>query len=149
MAEKPGSDFYTLKGYGRMEEHELSPAMEDYLEMICRCTEEAGYLRVNALAAKLNVTPPSASKMAAKLKVQGLIQFEHYGIITATPRGREVGAYLLRRHRVLHRFFCLLNRSEDELRQVEQIEHFVAPDSVRNLEELLPVLQALREREGQ
>ena len=144
MAEKQDSNFYTLKGYDRIEGQTVSPAMEDYLEMICRCTEGAGYVRVNALASRLNVTPPSASKMAAKLKAQGFLQFEHYGLITLTDKGREMGEYLLRRHQVLHRFFCLVNRSDNELRQVERIEHFVAPNTVRNLEELLPVLERYR-----
>ncbi len=144
MSDDTETGFYTLKGYDLMEESTISTAMEDYLEMIFRCTETTGYIRVNSLAAKLNVTPPSASKMAAKLKVQGLILFEHYGIITLTEKGREMGEYLLRRHKILHQFFCLLNGSENELRQVERLEHFVSPDTVKNLEALLPQLAMWR-----
>ena len=35
----------------------------------------------------------------------------------------ELGSYLLFRHDILHRFFCQINHSENELEQVEKVEH--------------------------
>lgn len=138
------SNFYTLKGYDLIGPHEVSPAMEDYLEMICRCGGNPGYVRINALAARLNVKPSSASKMVAKLREQGFVSFEPYGIVTPTEKGWGLGSYLLHRHEVLQRFFCLVNRSENELRLVEQIEHFIGPDTIGNMEALIPELEQLR-----
>ena len=136
-AENNPSGFHTMKGYDRIDANEMSSAMEDYLEMICRCAQKPGYVRINTLAARLNVTPPSSSKMAAKLKEQGYIEFERYGIITPTQKGWDMGTYLLRRHAVLHEFFCRVNQSNDELKLVEQIEHFINPKTVQNIELLL------------
>lgn len=135
--------FYTLKGYTKKNKEELSPAMEDYLEMIYRdaCADEV--VRVNALAARLHVKPPSSSKMVSRLKEQGLVDFEHYGLIRLTEKGQEMGAYLLRRHEILHRFFCFVNRSKDQLELVEKIEHFMNKETIDNLETLLPRLQML------
>ena len=129
--------FYTIRGYSRMEQPDISHTMEDYLEMICRHAREEKFIRVNRLAALLNVRPPSASKMAGKLRESGMVQFEPYGVIRLTPKGEEVGSYLLHRHEVLHRLLCFINRSEDELELVERIEHFFSGKTVANIERLL------------
>lgn len=136
-----GDDFYTLRGYNRMDHGEISHAMEDYLEMICRHTEAAGYIRVNQLAGLLNVTPPSASKMVGKLRDSGMVLFEPYGIITLTDKGKDLGGYLLHRHEVLGRLFCLINQTENELELVEKIEHYLDRRTIDNIERLLAKLE--------
>ncbi len=135
-------EFHTLTGYRQLEGGEITEAMEDYLEMIARCAGEAGYVRINQLAEKLHVRPSSASKMVGKLKELGLLDFEKYGLIGMTEEGRAVGQALLRRHDILHRFFCLLNQSVDELEQVERVEHFIHPDTLDHLEALTLRLEA-------
>ena len=117
-----------------MEQGEISHTMEDYLEMIYRHAKDGRYIRVNQLATLLNVQPPSASKMAAKLKDSGMIKFESYGIIELTGRGEEIGAFLLRRHEVLNSLFCMINGSDSELELVEKIEHAFSAQTIRNIE---------------
>ena len=102
-----------------------------------RCMEEHGYVRVGALADKLNVRPSSVSKMVGRLRELGLVQFEKYGLITLTKKGDEIAAYLLWRHDVLLRFFQRLNHTGGQLSLVEQVEHFMDQETVRNLERLL------------
>lgn len=131
------SEFYTIRGYDRIENADISYTMEDYLEMIYRHANEGGYVRVNQLAALLNVRPPSASKMASKLRESGMVRFEPYGMIHLTKKGEEAGAYLLHRHEVLHRLFCYINQSDSELELVERIEHFFDKRTVKNIESLL------------
>ena len=131
------NDFYTIKGYHLKNRNEMTEAMEDYLEMICRHAGEHEPVRINFLAEKLNVRPSSSSKMVQNLKNGGYVDFEKYGLITPTKKGWALGKYLLYRHDVLHRFFCLVNHSECELEQVEQIEHFLTRETIINLEKLL------------
>lgn len=131
------SEFYTFRGYQNTEKPQISVAMEDYLEMICRLIQKLDYVRINQLAALLNVKPSSASKMVNKLKENGMVEFEPYGTIRLTPEGKEMGDYLLRRHEVLNRFFCFLNQSESELELVEKIEHFMDRRTIRNIEDFL------------
>lgn len=131
------SGFHTLRGYNRMERLDISHTMEDYLEMIYRHADQGHYMRVKQLAALLNVQPPSASKMATKLRDTGMVQFETYGIIRLTEKGKKTGAYLLHRHEVLHQFFCIINESDNELELVERIEHFIDGRTVKNLEKWL------------
>lgn len=134
--------FFTQRGYNRMDQGEISHAMEDYLEMICRHVRSGGYIRVNQLAGLLNVTPPSASKMVAKLRESGMVESEPYGIIRLTEKGLETGDYLLRRHDVLNRLFRSVNGTEEELELVERIEHYFDRRTVENIEGLLQKLKA-------
>lgn len=133
-------DFYTQKGYQLKNQRPITGAMEDYLEMICRAGAEEGFMRINALAAKLNVRPSSASKMVYHLRELGLVAFEKYGLIHPTAEGTRLGAYLLYRHEVLRRFFALLSK-DGSLEEVEQVEHFLREESVRRLEEVTRVLE--------
>ncbi len=130
-------EFHTLTGYRQLEGGEITEAMEDYLEMLTRHMMEKGYMRIGALAEQLHVRPSSASKMSARLRELDLIQFEKYGLITLTEKGLRLGRYLLWRHKVLNRFFCWLNGSENQLRQVERVEHFMEPETLRRLEALM------------
>ncbi len=137
MSQPETTDFFTQKGYQMRSRRPLTGAMEDYLEMICRQTREGGWTRIGDLAAGLNVRPSSASKMVCHLRELGLVSFEKYGLIQPTLQGRAAGEYLLYRHDVLHRFFCMLNGTSDELEQVELVEHHLNETTVRNLDALM------------
>ena len=134
------TDFYTQKGYQLKNRSHITGAMEDYLEMICREGKTEGYVRIGALAAKLNVRPSSASKMVYNLRTLGLVEFEKYGLIRPTEEGWQLGEYLLYRHRVLLRFFHLVDGGED-LELVEQVEHFLREGTVHNLERVTYLLE--------
>ena len=130
-------DFYTLKGYELRNGPAVTPAMEDYLEMICREARDTGFARVNLLAHRLNVRPSSVSKMVTQLRELGLVSSEKYGLVRPTAKGAELGSYLLRRHELLFRFFQWVNGTEDVLEQVEQVEHFIQPETLENLAKLM------------
>lgn len=136
------NDFYTQKGYELHNTDDLTASMEDYLEMICRMLKRQNIVRIQELSAQLHVKPSSASKMVNALKERGYLSFEKYGYLTVTPKGREVGNYLLYRHEVLHDFLCFLNQSENELEQVEKIEHFIDRRTIDNLQTLLEALKS-------
>ncbi len=135
-------DFYTLRGYRRQHKSDLTEAMEDYLEMLCRLLP-AGAVRVGELAGLLHVRPSSVSKMVANLARAGYLRAGCYGEIALTEKGGETGRYLLVRHETVHRFLCLLNGTDCELEQAEKIEHFLdrrTVDNLRRLTERFPIL---------
>lgn len=136
-------EFYTLKGYELNRKEQLSSAMEDYLEMICRMQKNNEVIRVKALAEHLHVQPPSVSKMLGNLKQGGYVNFEKYGYVELSEKGLATGNYLLHRHEVLHQFLCALNGSENELEQVEKIEHFINNGTIQNMEKITPKLKAI------
>jgi len=131
------NQFYTLKGYALLENNAITSSMEDYLEMIYRIHVTGEAVRVGVVADKLNVKPSSATKMVANLKNQGLIWSEKYGYIRLTEAGIKLGQYLVFRHDTLHRLLCYINQSDNELEQVEKIEHFINTETVENIKRLL------------
>ncbi len=137
-------NFYTMKGYEIKEEDsgKLTTSMEDYLEMICRIALDGKPVHVGDLSRRLHVRPSSATKMIQQLGEAGYIHAEKYGIIFLTERGREEGCYLLDRHRIIHSFLCALNQTENELEQVEKIEHFLNRQTVENLRRLTERLRS-------
>ena len=137
VAGQESMEFYTQKGYQLRNQQPITGAMEDYLEMICRQAKNEGYVRINFLAGLLNVRPSSASKMVYQLRELGLVSFEKYGLIRPTEEGAALGDYLLHRHDQLHRFFCWVNGTTDELEQVEQVEHYINETTLRNLAALM------------
>lgn len=126
-------DFFTFKGYQKQEESKLTSSMEDYLEMISRILEHKKIVRTTELAQLLHVKPSSASKMVAKLGQEGYVIYEKYGYIQLTQEGKKLGTYFMQRHQIIHDFLCVLNHSDNELEQVEKIEHFLNRNTIQNL----------------
>lgn len=131
-------EFHTVRGYQLLEQNKrhLTSAMEDYLEMIYRNSMEEGYIRIGQLAGLLNVRAPSASKMVQKLSELGLLKFRKYGIIMLSENGKEIGRYLLERHKLIENFLKLLGCEENLLEQTELMEHVINQGLLRNLQVL-------------
>lgn len=139
------NEFFTARGYEQKsyDEKLLTASMEDYLEMIYRCTisgEE--YVRLNKLADLLNVRDSSASKMMQKLGTLGLVNYEKYGLITLTKLGSEIGEALLKRHTTIENFLKLLTSDEDVLVETELIEHIISNNTVENLNLLVKFIES-------
>lgn len=127
--------FHTVRGYQLLEQNKklLTPAMEDYLEMIYRYSLVEDYLRVNTLSELLNVQASSVTKMIQKLHELGLIHYKKYGIISLTDNGREIGQYLLERHNVLEKFLRILSNDDSLLIETELIEHSISPETLDSI----------------
>lgn len=132
----PG-EFFTFREYMKKDEGLLTASMQDYLEMIYRLSREAGFTRINDLAAALNVQPPSATKMVQKLAEAGVVKYEKYGIILLSRKGEELGRALLQRHRVIEDFLSLLGVSRGVLEETEKIEHTVGAATLESLADLV------------
>ena len=68
MNKSPDSVFRTVRGYQLKNQKKgvLTPALEDYLEMVYRLCLEDHYARVGKLSELLHVKPSSTSKMILK-----------------------------------------------------------------------------------
>ena len=128
-------DFHTVRGYENINltTKLITPSMEDYLEMIYRCTIEEDVVRLNKIAQMLNVRDSSASKMMKKLGELALIKYEKYGVIILTEEGISVGKYLLERHNIIETFLKHLGGKEEVLQETELIEHIISSETVHNI----------------
>jgi Mn-dependent DtxR family transcriptional regulator len=112
----------------------LTAAGEDYLEMIFRLSKEKGYARVSELSAALNVQPPAATRMVQRLAELKLIEYEKYGVLNLTDKGKEIGEFLLQRHGTVERFLVILGVTEEEvLEETEKVEHTMSKSTLRCL----------------
>lgn len=129
------SKFHTVRGYQLLKKNEkfLTPAMEDYLEMIYRNSLIEGYMRINTISELLNVAASSATNMIQKLGRLGLINYKKYGIIFLTENGREVGQFLLKRHEIIEDFLIHLGVKENSLIETELIEHNVSTTTLEKI----------------
>ncbi|NFG25194.1 DtxR family transcriptional regulator [Clostridium botulinum] len=131
-------NFHTVRGYENINSTRklLTPAMEDYLEMIYRCSLEEKSIRLNKIAQMLNVRDSSASKMMKKLGDLALINYEKYGVIELTENGITLGKYLLDRHIIIEKFLKYLGGRDEVLIETELIEHVISGETVENIKML-------------
>ncbi|WP_018751937.1 transcriptional regulator MntR [Paenibacillus sanguinis] len=123
-----------------------TPGMEDHLERIYLLSLEKGYTRVSDVAVALSVQPSSASKMAQKLGESGYIEYEKYGRISLTGKGRKVGKQLLDRHLLLERFLRQIGVPEQQIAdEVEQLEHHISWNTLELLRSLVHDLEEVQE----
>lgn len=130
-------EFRTVRGYQLLKqssERDLTPSMEDYLEMIYRTCQQASSVRVNALAEQLNVQAPSVSRTVRRLADKGYVTYQKYGVIELTGKGERLGKYLLARHEIIEQFLRNLGVTASLLVDTELIEHYLNPDTVLAME---------------
>ncbi len=127
------NEFFTFREYMKKDDAMLTASMEDYLEMIYRLSRENGFTRINDLAAALNVQPPSATKMVQKLADVGVVNYEKYGMILLSKKGKEMGRALLERHQIIEDFLNFLGISGDILKETEKIEHTISTQTLNCL----------------
>lgn len=94
---------------GQIAEPHLTMANEDYLECIVRTELEDDAARDSGIrsveiAQRLDVSKASVNKAITSLKTQGMVEQAHYGKVRLTELGREIGAQVWRRHRMLRAF---------------------------------------------
>jgi len=116
-------EFFTFREFMHGDDRELTPSMEDYLEMIYRLSENTGYTRIHDIAHALNVQSPSVSKMTQKLAEHGYINYEKYGIVIVSEKGKVTGKRLLLRHNISEEFLKTIGVTENVLEETEKIEH--------------------------
>jgi len=136
-------DFHTVRGYQLLAQENklLTPAMEDYLEMIYRRIQDEGYMRINTLSELLNVKPSSATKMVQKLTELAFVDYKKYGIIFLTESGKKYGKFLLARHNIIEKFLKSIGISDNLLIETELIEHNISINTLKSIDMLTKFLE--------
>jgi DtxR family Mn-dependent transcriptional regulator len=114
----------------------VTQAVEDYLKAIWRLSHEGGErVSVGDIASELKVSAPSVTSMVRKLKTMRLLNYERYGGVTLTPRGRKIALEIVRHHRLWELYLYMRLGVPLELvdGEAERLEHVLSDD----MEELL------------
>ena len=138
MKNEYNPEFHTVRGYQlkNKKQGQLTPALEDYLEMAYRMCMEEDYVRVGKLSHQLHVKPPSASKMVLRLVELGYLEYDQYDSIRLTKKGKEKGAYLLERHDIIEQFLRMIGNS-NPLEEAELIEHSLSASTISKIKILV------------
>ena len=118
----------------------LTDAVEDYAKAIYALQARTGApVATNALAARLGVTPASASGMVKRLDELGFVTHVPYRGVELTESGRRVALAVLRHHRLLELYLAESlgvpwDRVHDE---AEVLEHAISADLADRIAEQL------------
>jgi DtxR family Mn-dependent transcriptional regulator len=118
---------------------DLTPACQDYLRAVYVLSAGDGRVSTTALAARMGVTPPSATAMAKRLAALGLVERVPYRGLSLTTEGRRVGVELLRHHRLIERYLAdslglPLDAVHDE---ADRLEHGLSEELEARIDERL------------
>ena len=128
-------DYYTFNEY--MKNNKLTPSEEDYIEMIYRLTMENYRVQVKDISQKLNIKPPSVTKMIKKLNDKEMLNYKKYEDIELTPLGLKVGERLLNRHNTIKEFLTILGIEDSIHEETETMEHTINVETLIKIEELI------------
>lgn len=108
--------------------------VEDYLETIYDIVEKKGYARVSEIASALNIQPSSVSEMLKRLKEMGYVDYERYGVITLTDKGRALAESVREKHIIIKEFLELLGVSS-AIAEADacKMEHLLDPQTLERL----------------
>jgi DtxR family Mn-dependent transcriptional regulator len=117
----------------------LTPALEDYLEVIFELYENEGTVRVTDVAEKLNIAKSTVSQTINKLKTMGLVTQDSYGPIVLTSTGKECALKVQNKHRILRKFFVEVLGVDYKIAEKDAclIEHVVSPQLMEKLSEYI------------
>jgi DtxR family transcriptional regulator, Mn-dependent transcriptional regulator len=117
----------------------LSSNMEDYLEKISMLADEKKVVRVKDIASRLEIKMPSVTAALNKLKELGLIEYEKYGYIELTRKGKQTADRICHRHYCLTDFFSEILKVE--INAAEKVacnlEHDISPKACSQIHKFL------------
>jgi Mn-dependent DtxR family transcriptional regulator len=116
---------------------------EDYLEIISELVGLKGYATTLDISRHMNVSPPSVTKMLQKLDKDGYLEYEKYHGINLTSKGNQVAEAIRQKHSTLLEIFEILGIKKDIANQdVEGMEHYLNPKTIKRLRKFLVFLKA-------
>lgn len=117
----------------------INISQEDYLTAIYRNIDEAGEIKPNLLAAKLEISNAAVTDMLRKLSRDGFVDYRKYKSVKLTNEGESYAKNMLRRHRIWEVFLHqTLGMTWDKVHEeAEKLEHSSSDELINLLDEFL------------
>ena len=110
---------------------ELSPGKAAYVKYLFL---QEGKVKISGIAGYFNVDPSTVTRTIHDLAREGYVEHEPYGGVALTGFGREYGAFLVRRHRILGLVLSHYGLSGDQAcREASRMESFLSRDAVNKM----------------
>ncbi len=131
---KPGCSFGSISMTTARTEA-LSASLEDYLEVIFNLADQQGHAHCKDIAERLSIAMPSVTGALRTLKEKGLANYEPYGSVTLTRKGRTAAAKVVQKHNIIKSFFVSILGIDLDIAQRAacKAEHAFGPEVVNRL----------------
>lgn len=126
---------------------ELTPALENYLEIVFRLEMKEGAARAGAIAEAAGVTRSTVTSALKAMKAMGLVEYAPYSLIHLTEEGFAVGRDIAHRHMVFQEFLEKVLQFDADTSDSTacMLEHVVPPDVIRRLGQFVLFLKSRRD----
>lgn len=117
----------------------LTPALEDYLEVIYQLAEENGKAKISDIARRMDIAKPSVTQAINSLRREGMVYQDRYGPVLLTPKGEKRAREVWYRHRVIRRFLEEVLKVEPATadRDACLMEHNISAETFSQMEKWL------------
>ena len=83
---------------------DLSPVLEDYLEVVLRLQREKHFARVSDISTTIEVGKSTVTAALKSLSRKGLVNYRSYEPVTLSKKGEELAEQILLRRRIIKDF---------------------------------------------
>jgi Mn-dependent DtxR family transcriptional regulator len=120
----------------------LTSSLEDYLESIYFLESQNKEVRVTDIAIEMELSKPSVNRAINTLKNAGLVNHEHYGMLSLTDEGRKIAKNVAERHILLKHFLIDLLKIDEQIAEKEAcaMEHSVSQHTMEKLYDYLKTI---------
>ena len=110
----------------------MTASQEEYLKAIYILILHKKEARVTDIADYLSVSKASVNRALKSLKELGLVDYETYGEIKLTEKGKEEATNIIKKHNVLKAFLIqILNvNPETAEEEAKKMKHAISEDTV-------------------
>ena len=125
----------------------LSPALENYLEIIFLEEAKEGAVRASSIAEAAGVSRSTVTSTLNVLKSMGFVEYAPYSLVHLTEEGRVIGRDIAHRHIVIQEFFQhILQLGPSVSNDVAcELEHVIPPAVIRRLGQFVLYLRSREE----
>lgn len=121
------------------EDKRRTTSAEDYLKVIYSIEQEEKEIRVTDIAAILGISKASVNKAMKLMQDEGLVMHEHYGPVTLTEEGRQIGKEVLDNYKVCYKFLTNILEVEEDQAAIEahKMEHALSKSTRKKLKKYI------------
>ncbi|MEM3403156.1 MAG: metal-dependent transcriptional regulator [Nitrososphaeria archaeon] len=118
---------------------EVTPIVEEYLEVIYKLQEKKEVARTSDIVASLKVSPGTVTNTVERLERDGLIVHVPYKGAKLTDKGQRIALNVIRRHRLSERLLTdILHVEWEKAHEAAcKLEHAIDNDVIKKLEKAL------------
>lgn len=117
-----------MNGYSGLE---FSPRKVSYMKYLF---DNGGCAKISVIAGHFGVDPSTVTRTVQELKGEEYILHDPYGDVVLTGYGREYGAFLMRRHRIIGLILSHYGLSDHEAcEEASRIESYLSRTAINKI----------------